>query len=432
MEDRSTEQLGEDLARLSAQIASALCRWLQLLAEFDRRAGWSDAGARSCAQWVGWRCALSPGTAREYVRVATALERLPRTTALFARGELSYSKVRAISRLADVTREDELLAIVKDATASQLERVVRGYRSVARLEEDAVRTHARRFLHVRSEEDGSIRINGRLTADEGAVLLAALDRGREELWSQAAEDPVGSAVKRHVAATEPADAADERHDPGDVRAAGYADAMVLLADTALASPALSGRSAPERHQVVLHVDADSLEGRLAGGEVLAPSVVRRLCCDATLVAAVDRAGRTLDVGRRTRAIPPALRRALQARDGGCRFPGCRATRLLDAHHVEHWADGGATAADNLVSLCRHHHRAIHERGFAVVVGEAGEPEFRRPDGSPIAPHPVGPCVEGRTRLRRRGVSAGTLATGSNQRYDRGAAVSAVLRMAPPG
>ena len=421
---RSTDQLGEDLAVLSAQLASAMCRWLVLLAEFDRRSGWSDSGARSCAQWVSWRCAVSPGTAREYVRVARALEHLPRTTALFARGELSYSKVRAITRLEDVAREDELLAVVKETTATQLERIVRGYRSVTRLERDAAHGHATRFLRLRQEEDGSVRVSGRLTAEEGAVLVAALDGAREELWAQQREDPVAAAVRRHGGAgppddtapvEDPPDAAGEDHDPEEVRHVGYADALVLLADTALASPEISGRSAPERHQVVVHVDAGALtareptpSGHLADGEALAPSVVRRLCCDATLVTALDHAGRTLDVGRRSRAIPPALRRALHARDGGCRFPGCGATRRLDAHHVEHWADGGDTCAANLVSLCRHHHRALHEGGFSMAMVSDGEPEFRRPDGIRIEPHPRAPCVEGRTRLRRRGVSARTL------------------------
>lgn len=428
---------------LAAQLASAVCRWLVLLAEFDRRSGWSDAGARSCAQWISWRCAMSPGAAREHVRVARALGTLPRTTALFARGELSYSKVRAITRLEDVAREDELLAVAKDATATQLERVVRGYRTVVQLERDAAASHASRFLRLREEEDGSVRVSGRLTAEEGAVLRAALDAAREELWTQEREDPIAAAVARHTATeredADPPDAAAEDHDAEELRQAGHADALLLIADTALASSGLAGRSAPERHQVVVHLDLDALaagraaeSGHLGDGEALAPSVVRRLCCDATLVTALDQRGHTLDVGRRTRAIPPAMRRALLARDGGCRFPGCAATRRLDAHHVEHWADGGITSAANLVSLCRRHHRALHEGGFSMAVAPDGEPEFRGPDGGRIEPHPRAPCVAARTRLRRRGVSAGTLAVGSNQRYDKDLAVDALLRMAPPG
>ncbi len=437
LETRSTDQLGEDLALLSAQIASALCRWLQLLAEFDRRSGWADAGARTCAQWVGWRCALSPGTAREYVRVARSLDRLPRTTALFARGELSYSKVRAVSRLEDVTREDELLAMAKDATAGQLERIVRGYRSVARLEQDAEHTHVHRFVHLRHDPDGGVRLTARLTAEEGAVLAAALDGAREELWSREREDPVTASVRRHHRGATPEDdaAAPAEHGPEQVRSAGYADALVLLADTALGTEEISGRSAPERHQVVVHVDVAALAGEqpghLGNGEPLAPSVVRRLCCDATLVTSVEDGGKTLDVGRRTRGIPPSIRRALQGRDRSCRFPGCSASRRLDAHHVEHWANGGETALTNLVLVCRHHHRALHEGGFRLLVRADGEPEFHRPDGRVIPPHPSAPRVAGRTRLRRRGVSAGTLAAGSNQRYDRRAAVDAFREVAPP-
>lgn len=438
-EGRSTEQLGEELAVLSAQLASALCRWLVLLAEFDRRSGWSAVGARSCAQWVSWRCALSPGAAREYVRVARALEGLPRTTALFARGALSYSKVRALTRLDDVTHEDELLTLARDATATQLERVVRGYRSAARLQRDAASAHASRFVRLRTEEDGSVRLSGRLTAEEGAVLLAALNGAREELWADERQHPVATAVQRHGGASD-ADAAAEDHAPEEVRRAGYADALLLLADTAMAAPGLSGRTAPERHQVVVHVDLDALtapaepkaHAQLADGEALSVSVARRLCCDATLVTALDHGGRTLDVGRRTRAIPPAMRRALHTRDGGCRFPGCGQTRRLDAHHVEHWADGGQTAAANLVSLCRHHHRALHEGGFSMAIAAGGEPEFRTPTGELVAVHPTAPCVTGRMRMRRRGVSAGTLSAGSNQRYDKDAAVGALLRMAPPG
>ena len=423
-EGRATEQLGEELAVLSAQLASALCRWLELLAEFDRRGGWTASGARSCAQWVSWRCALSPGAAREHLRVARALGRLPRTTALFARGELSYSKVRAITRLQDVTREDELLAVARDATAGQLERVVRGYRTSIRLERDAAAADATRFLRLRHEADGSVRISGRLTVEEGAVLERALDEARQALW-EAPEPPRGPSAAPQ--------------DPEDVRRAGYADALLLLADTALGAGQLAGRSAPERHQVVVHVDVQALvDGRaaepahLADGEALAPSVVRRLCCDATLVTAVERAGRTLDVGRRTRAVPPAVRRALSARDRGCRFPGCGATGRLDAHHVIHWADGGATSVANLVSVCRRHHRALHEGGFTLTFDAADGPVFTTGAGVRIDPHPASPQIGARRRLRRRGVSAGTLASGANRSYDKGAAVDAFRRMAPPG
>ena len=114
---------------------------------------------------------------------------------------------------------------------------------------------------------------------------------------------------------------------------------------------------------------------------------RRIACDASIVRMTHAAdGTVLDVGRKTRSIPPAIRRALEARDQRCRFPGC-ASRWCDAHHVVHWADGGPTSLDNLLLLCRRHHRAIHEGGFAVWPDADGGFTFVRPDGTPIQEAP---------------------------------------------
>jgi len=100
----------------------------------------------------------------------------------------------------------------------------------------------------------------------------------------------------------------------------------------------------------------------------------------------DDDGRVIEVGARTRTIPPALRRALQHRDGGCRFPGCGA-RFGQGHHIRHWAQGGPTTLSNLATLCRRHHRAVHEEGFQVQRLSEGELQFRRPDGR-VLPHVV--------------------------------------------
>ncbi len=135
------------------------------------------------------------------------------------------------------------------------------------------------------------------------------------------------------------------------------------------------------------------------GSSLAVETARRLGCDASLVGIVDGArGEPLDVGRKTRAIPPPLRRALSARDGGCRFPGCGRTRFTEGHHVIHWADGGETTLDNLVTLCRHHHRLVHEGGFGLEARAdcAGRERFvfYRPDGSRVEPNGRLPAVGG--------------------------------------
>jgi hypothetical protein len=179
-----------------------------------------------------------------------------------------------------------------------------------------------------------------------------------------------------------------------------ADALGLVAESALAG-GLDPGTRGDRYQVVVHVDAEALpagsergESALEDGQHVSAETSRRLACDAAKVVMTHgKDGSVLDVGRRTRTVPPALRRALAHRDRGCRFPGC-GLKLCDAHHVEHWADGGATKLDNLVQLCRRHHRAVHEEGFSVELLEGGEARFRRPDGRPIEEAPALPPVEG--------------------------------------
>jgi hypothetical protein len=157
-------------------------------------------------------------------------------------------------------------------------------------------------------------------------------------------------------------------------------------------------SAAERYQVVVHVTAETLAadetGRceLDNGQGLALDTVRRITCDGSLLRITeDDTGNPLDIGRKTRAVPPALRRALQARDSGCRFPGCSHRRFADAHHIQHWADGGNTSIDNLVLLCRHHHRLVHEDGFGVERTADSHIRFSRPDGRVIEEHPQLPA-----------------------------------------
>ncbi len=151
-----------------------------------------------------------------------------------------------------------------------------------------------------------------------------------------------------------------------------------------------------------------------GGLHLGREAARRVACDAGLVVLRHGAdGEVLDVGRRTRTVPSALRRAVQSRDHGqCQFPGCD-SRRCDAHHVEHWAEGGATRLQNLISLCRFHHRAVHEEGFQVVAGDAdGQFRFLRPDGEPLPAEPPVPSWEGApltptdARLAAAGITIG--------------------------
>jgi hypothetical protein len=371
------DRLGDAIAELSAHLEAATARLLDLIREFDAREGW-NTGFRSCAAWLSWRVGLDPGAAREKVRVARALGTLPLLAQALARGELSYAKVRALTRVATPETEERLLAVGRAGTAAHVERIVRGWRRVDRQAEarETARQHASRALHVYEDEDGTVVLRGRLAPQVGALLLRALAAARETLYQRSR----GEKTVDH-----PADAS---ADP-PTRAQQQADALALLAETALHHE-LDPGAPGERYQVVVHVDAAVLadpdqpgQSVLEGGTRVSAETSRRLACDASrVVMRHDEDGRLLEVGARTRTIPPALRRALHHRDQGCRFPGCRLP-LGVGHHVRHWAQGGPTTLSNLALLCHRHHRAVHEDGYQVDRQPDGALSFWRPDGRPL-------------------------------------------------
>ena len=376
------DRLGDEIAELSAHLDAATARLLALIREFDARGGW-NAGFRSCADWLGWRVGLDPGAARERVRVARALGTLPRLAEALARGELSYSKVRALTRVATPETEARLLAVGRAGTTEHVERIVRGWRRVDQRAEarESGRRHAHRGLYVREDEDGMVTVRGRLEPEVGALLMQALEAARETLYQRTRVGFVGEV---------PADRVGDPPTPAQQRA----DALALVAETALhqgLDPGMPG----ERCQVVVHVDAPALADpaepgntALEDGMHVPAETSRRLACDASrVVIRHDAQGRVVEVGARTRTIPPALRRALQHRDQGCRFPGCR-VRVGQGHHVRHWAQGGPTTLSNLVLLCRRHHRAVHEEGFQVDRGPDETLRFRRPDGRSLPDVPL--------------------------------------------
>jgi Domain of unknown function (DUF222)/HNH endonuclease len=377
MQTLSLDQLGNEIAELSAHLDAATARLLDLIREFDAREGW-NAGFTSCAAWLSWRVGLAPGSAREHVRVARALGTLPLLAQALARGELSYAKVRALTRVATPETEERLLAVGRAGTADHVERIVRGWRRVDRQAEarEAALQHASRALHVYPDADGTVILRGRLTPEVGALLLQALAAAREALHQQSREK-------------EPA------ADPPTM-VQQQADALALLAETALhhgIDPGAPG----ERYQVVIHVDAEVLadpdrpgQSVLEDGARVPAGTSQRLACDASrVVMRHGRNGRVVEVDARTRTIPPALRRALHHRDRGCRFPGC-GVRFGQGHHIRHWAQGGPSTLSNLALLCRRHHRAVHEEGYQLDRQPDGELRFRRPDGRLL---PQVPCPQ---------------------------------------
>ena len=402
LEDEDVERLGDTIAELAARIQAATYELLVLIREFDAREGW-NGGFRSCAHWLNWRTGLDLGAAREKVRVARALAELPHLSAAMQRGDLSYSKVRALTRVATPANETELLDFARCATAAHVERLIRAWRRVDRVAEaaDDRRRHESRHLKTWVDDDGMLVIRGRLSPEVGAVVRCALEAAADRLHQEAK-------------------AAAEEDGPETSAGQRRADALGLVAEAALAADLDRGASTSgDRYQVVVHVDESVLvdgedeqdgapgQSALEGMEGLRVSAEtsRRLACDAATVVmrhgrrvgegGEDRTDRvqtgvqTLDVGRKRRTISPALRRALTTRDPECRFPGCQA-RHCDAHHVRHWAAGGATRLDNLVRLCRHHHRAVHEEGFRVTLDPDGTARFCRPDGRPLPAAPPAP------------------------------------------
>lgn len=372
--------LGESIAALAARLDAATYELLVLLEQFDAQNGW-NGGFLSCAHWLHWRTGIDLGAAREKVRVARALPALPVVSARMQRGQLSYAKVRALTRVATAENEQALVDLTLAGTAAHVERLVRAWRRVDRVADarQAEARHLSRHLSTWVDDDGMVVIRGRLTPEVGAVVQRAIEAAADRLFRDGQAATAGQAMAEEVT-------------PAQRRA----DALGLLAETALSST-LDAGSAADRYQVVVHVDASAGagEGVAAGALELEHGPVyvsaetsRRLACDAAVVVMRhDDEARVLDVGRRTRTIPPSIRRALVARDATCQFPGCTARRC-DAHHVAHWADGGATRLDNLLRLCRRHHRAVHEGGVQVLAMSDGAWAFHLPDGTRIPRAPA--------------------------------------------
>jgi 5-methylcytosine-specific restriction endonuclease McrA len=285
--------------------------------------------------------------------------------------------------------EARLLGVGRAGTAAHVERIVRGWRRVDRQAEarETARRHASRALHLHQDEDGMVVLRGRLEPEVGALLMQALAAARETRYQRA---PAAAAAPR------PADPSEDT----PTMAQQQADALALLAETAL-HHGLDPGAPGERYQVVVHVDAPALadpeepgQSVLEDGAGISAETSRRLACDASrVVMRHDEAGRLREVGARTRTIPPALRRALQHRDRGCRFPGC-GVRVGQGHHLRHWAQGGPTTLSNLALLCRRHHRAVHEAGYQVAREPDGTLRFRRPDGRPLPEVPPAAAVPG--------------------------------------
>jgi hypothetical protein len=428
-DDDFIHELGSRIVRLAAHSAALEYRLLVLIAEFDRREAWAAEGYRDCADWLEMYTGMSRVTARERVRMARKLTELPQISESMSRGELSYSQVRALVRVATPENEAELLPMAAESTAGRLEKEVAHYRELAEWGDlDAERRrHAKRHLRVHSLPCGMVEVRGTVPPEVGALLLKVLDAAGDALfhsdieWSpeagdwglatreispgQRRADALHLVLERAMVAgfgvgagegdgAPGADAAGGDPGPGSDPGSAPAPTSASAAPSTHAIPSPSA----ERYTVMVHVNEATLThdapGRcdLEGELAIPPETARRLACDGAVVRVVrGPAGEVLDVGRKTRVVPPAIRRALLVRDGGCAFPGC-GSRFAEAHHIVPWAKGGETKLDNLVLLCRVHHRGVHEGGFSVRLGRHGRPEFLNAHGVRLPDRPPPPAL----------------------------------------
>ena len=398
------DPLGDEIALLSAHITAATCRLLRLLAVYDAEERWQ--GFHSCAHWLSWRTGISLGPAREKVRVARALPSLSLIPAAFARGELSYSKVRALTRIASAENEEKLLDFARHGATAHVERMVRHWRRLDRGDASEAARAERRGLSVRLTDDGSYEVRGRLNPEVGALLVKALEAAEDRLYR--AERSAGT-EHQTTATQRRADALglwlEERVQPQvqlvvhSFEGEQQQKSEEQKKPEEQQQPEEQERTArPEGEDVVVAgeqgQDAPAFLVTEEGSRVSAETS-SRLACDAEVVPIARAAdGSVLDVGRRRRTVGWRLRKALEARDGGCRFPGCESRARTHAHHVTPWAEGGETAMNNLVLLCPFHHRAVHEGGWGVEMDEWGIPRFFNPLGVPLPGVPEAPDLDG--------------------------------------
>ncbi len=418
--NRSIDDLEDEIISLAKHINQDEYRFLVMVREFDIRQGWRAYHFNNCAEWLNMKCGISPGTAREKVRVALALLDLPQCSEGFAKGELSYSKVRAMTRAANVFNEETLVDYALKATAHQVEEHCRRLRNADRRQStpDARRAWQARSLKRTCHPDGTMSIYVELPREQGDLVMKALEMA---MAAAAAEqvDTVGDSVtaasgkagdtvgKAHTAGLaaaqgnqngkmETADQAGKAHAENELSNAFFArqaDALVAVAKGYLSGNSGKKRAKSNNYQVIVHVDAAALQDK-GGKSDLPVESVRRITCDSDLVKVTkDAKGNLLNLGRKHRVVSPQLKRALLARDKCCTYPSCSHEQFLEAHHVMHWADGGETSLDNAILICSHHHRLLHEGGFTIQKNFEGKWYFKTAEGKVLPEAPVYKPVE---------------------------------------
>jgi hypothetical protein len=359
---RSIDQIESALIHRAQQINIQEYEFLVDLREFDLRHGWKAYLFNHCSEWLSMKCGIDVTTGREKVRVARALFDLPQVSAAFEQGDLSYTKVRSLTRVATAHNETELLSHALGATTDQVQARCRQLRNADRAVStaDANRLHKERYLSRSIDASGRMTISIELPVETGELVMQAIEQALVETKE------------------------DSFH-------ARQADALVEVAKGYLSGESSKKTSSADQYQIMVHaaavaVDEKALRSNASrdastGKSDLPIETVRRLCCDGAIVPVTeDGNGNPLNVGRKHRMVQPALRRALDARDKHCIYPGCSHDKWLDGHHIKHWADGGETSLKNTLLLCSKHHRLLHEGGYSIKKNYQGERYFETSQG----------------------------------------------------
>ncbi|MCU1621828.1 MAG: endonuclease [Frankiales bacterium] len=420
------DDLRDEVATWAARVAAGEARLIALIGELETRGAWGGVGVLSCAHWLAWRCGMGLGAARERVRVAVALRDLPRIAAGFAEGRLTWTQVRAITRVCTAGDEQTWVDLASDCSGAQIERLVQAVRRSQAADEDAatVRSHPT----VRTRPDGRVAVTFVLEPGEATVVLAGMERVLDEARSEVrslplpvaeepelserSEPPMPRSSGSDLFATE-AELATRRawtdaclevaqhnrrvreqreeRELARAKAAAVArlpakptltDALLRMAASALDAPGPLPVAVKERLRVC--VDPLSGWGRLRDGTLLAPGQIAR---PAGPLEPLDLT--SLDKGRTMREVTLPLRRMLGQVDGErCRMPGCTRTTKLHAHHVRFWSQGGPTDLANLVLVCSRHHTLIHVEGVQLVLRADRTLEVRTSDGVHVPHRPT--------------------------------------------
>lgn len=397
-------QMEKTIVQTAGYLNAMEYEFIMLLEAFDRHGLWYGDGIKSFAHWLNWKCGISPVVAREKVRIARAIRDLPRIDEAFENGQISYSKVRALTRVATAEHEEVLLDMAVKTTAAHLEQELARYRRTqvpGELPTGWIEYLEPRFS-FRQDDHGMSHLYVKLPAEDGGLVEKAINKMVNKMRLETREIDGNDLPGRN-----PGDTTENHADNyAETKECGLqgkkvsaesslseaAQAFTCQRVTALARIAEHFLALPpgedakqlaggDKYHVVLHVNANDKhrDNKINGGgkgdpccyleegRFISPRVAERLCCDASVTTVLeDDNGKVLDIGRRSRVIPRNISLAVDIRDRcTCQFPNCHENRFTEKHHIITWASGGPTSLENLTTLCRFHHSEIHSGRFVI-------------------------------------------------------------------